>query len=101
MVKNFHAIVRFDSQGELVCFCAYEDYLRGECGCREKYNCPEAMIDITVLPQSRPSERGLKKMTKVTKEANQAFKKVAEETNRIKQGVSKLEKAIKGTRFRI
>jgi hypothetical protein len=101
MVEKFHAIVRFDSRGEMVCFCPYEDYLRGQSECRDKYNCPEAMLEITVLPGSKPSEQGLRKVRKVTKEITQTFKKATEETNRIKQGVTRLEKAIRDSRYRI
>ena len=101
MVEKLQTIVRFDSQGELVCFCSYEDYLRGHCECRDKYNCPEAMMEITVLPNSKPSEQGLRKAKKATKEITQTLKKATEETNRIKQGVNRLEKAIRGSRYRI
>lgn len=101
MTQNFHAIVRFDRQGELVCFCSYEDYLRGQSECRGKYNCAEAMIEVTVLPNSRPSEQGLQEVKKAGKEISKTLKKAAEGTNRIKQGITVLEKAVKGSRFRI
>jgi len=101
MGEKFHAIVRFDRNGEVICFCSYDEYLRGKCDCRDKHNCPEAMIDITVLPNSRPSEQEVKKVERAEKEISKSLKKAAEETNRIKQGVTRLEKAIKGTRFRI
>ena len=101
MAEKFHAIVRFDSQGEVVCFCSYEDYLRGQCECRDKYNCPEAMIDITVLPSSKPSEQGLQKVKKTAKEMTKTTKKVVAETNRIKQGLAQLEKNIRNSRFRV
>lgn len=101
MVERFHAIVRFDSQGDVTCFCSYEDYLRGKCGCRERYDCAEAMFEITVLPSSRPSEQVLQKAKKAQDGVARTLKKAAEETNRIKQGVTRLEKAVKGSRFRI
>ncbi len=101
MGEKFHAIVRFDSNGEVICFCSYDEYLRGKCACRDNYNCPEAMIDITVFPNSRPSDQEVKKVERAGKEINKALKKATEETNRIKQGVSRLEKAIKGSLFRI
>ena len=98
---QFHAIVRFDAQGDVICFCPYEEYLRGKCACREKYDCPEAMVDITVLPNSRPSEQGLQEIKKEQREIKQTLKKVTKQSSRIKQGVAQLEKAIKNSRFRI
>ncbi len=97
MVEKFHGIVNFNAAGEVVCFCSYDEYLKGKCFCREKKDCPEAMIEITVIPSSQP----LQKIKKVVKETNQALKKATAQTNRIKQGVTRLEKAIKGSRFKI
>jgi len=101
MEEKFHAIVRFNTNGDLVCFCPYDNYLRGGCGCRDKYDCPEAMIEITVLPKSKPSEQTVNKIKKADKDITKSLKQTEVSLNRIKQGVSRLEKAIKGTRFRI
>jgi len=101
MSEKFHGIVNFNEAGEVVCFCSYEEYLRGKCVCRETKDCPEAMIEITVMPTSKPSEKGVREIKKVQKETTKALKKVTAQTNRIKQGVTRLEKAIKGSRFRI
>lgn len=101
MNDRLHAIVRFNAEGKLVCFCPYDNYLRGGCGCRDQYDCPEAMIEITVLPKSRPSEQQASKIERAEKEASKHLKDAANNLNRIKQGVSRLEKAVKNSRFRI
>jgi hypothetical protein len=101
-VSSFRAIVNLDERGEVDCFCSYENYLKGGCECRnEGLDCPEALIDITVMPNSRPSEQlklGIKKVTKKVDKINRDLKKA---TDRIKQGVGQLEKATKGNRWRI
>lgn len=100
-MSSFRAIVNIDEEGDVVCFCPYENYLKGSCKCRDKFDCPEAMIDITVLPKSRPSEQAelrIKKVTRVLKESERKVKKV---NDRIKQGLNQLEKATKRNRWRI
>lgn len=101
MPEKFHGIVNMNSAGEVICFCSYEEYLRGKCVCREKHDCPEAMIEITVLPNSKPSEQSVQEIKKVQKQTSGALRKALAQTNQIKQGVSRLEQAIKGTRFKI
>ncbi len=101
MSEKFHGIVNFNTAGQVVCFCSYEEYLRGKCVCREKNDCPEAMIEITVLPNSKPSQQRRQEVKKLEKQATKTLKKVTAQTNRIKQGVTRLEKAIKGSRFKI
>ena len=100
-MSSFRAIVNLDEDGDVTCFCPYENYLKGHCKCRDKFDCPEAMIEITVLPKSRPSEQaelGIKKVARELKESERTMKKA---NDRIKQGLSQLEKATKGTRWRI
>ncbi|KKM25941.1 hypothetical protein LCGC14_1589860 [marine sediment metagenome] len=100
-MSSFRAIVNLDEDGDVTCFCPYENYLKGNCKCRNKFDCPEAMIDITILPKSRPSEQaelGIKKITRELKKSERTMKKA---NDRIKQGLSQLEKATKGTRWRI
>lgn len=100
-MSSFRAIVNLDEDGDVVCFCPYDNYLRGHCECRDKFDCPEAMIEITVLPKSRPSEQvelGLKKAEKELKNSEKTIKKA---NDRIKQGLNQLEKATKGNRWRI
>ncbi len=100
-MSSFRAIVNVDADGDVTCFCPYENYLKGNCKCRVKFDCPEAMIEITVLPKSRPSEQvelGIKKIARELKKSERTVKKA---NDRIKQGLSQLEKATKGTRWRI
>jgi hypothetical protein len=89
--KQFHGIVRLNVLGDVVCFCSYDDYLRNACACREKYDCPEAMIDVTVLPGTRPSEQALEPFKKAERE----IKKVSKNINSIRKGVSRLERDMK------
>ena len=81
---KFHGIVRFDSTGEIVCFCSYEEYLRKGCACRERFDCPEAMIEITVLPGTKPSDRSMESL----KKAGRKIKKVSKSINSIKWSFS-------------
>lgn len=97
----FRAIVNLDEDGDVTCFCPYDNYLKGKCECREKFNCPEAMIEITVLPKSRPSEQAQAGIKKVTRELKDSERKMKKSNDRIKQGLSQLEKATKGNRWRI
>lgn len=100
-MSSFRAIVNVDAEGDVTCFCPYENYLKGNCECRVKFDCPEAMIEITVLPKSRPSEQaelGIKKIAREIKKSERVVKKA---NDRIKQGLSQLEKATKGNRWRI
>lgn len=101
MEEKLHAIVRFNVEGQLVCFCPYDNYLRGGCACRDEFDCPEALVEITVLPKSRPSEQHVNKIKTAEKKVTKNLKETTANLNRIKQGVSRLEKAIKGTKFRI
>lgn len=91
---EFQGIVNINAQGEVVCFCTREEAMQGKCICRKKHDCPEAIINIEVLPGTRPSERSVAQLTKTSE-------KVDKEVNKIKEGLSKLEKAVKGTKFRI
>ncbi len=101
-MSPFRAIVNLDDDGNVSCFCGYENYLKGDCLCRnEGFDCPEAMIDITVMPNSKPSDQVQGEVKKVTREAEKANRELKKATDRIKQGVGQLEKATKGTRWRI
>ena len=100
-VSSFRAIVNLDENGELLCFCPYDEYLRGQCECRDQYDCPEAFVEITVLPKSKPSEQQLRDIEKVSKELKKADRQIKRADHRIKQGVNRLEEAIRKTRTRI
>ncbi len=100
--KKFHGIILLNDNDEIVCFCSYDDYLQGNCACRDKYDCPEALIEVTVLPGSRPSD----KMKRAVKDIKKASKDVVKHTriinNSIKKGLVDLEKAVrKAGRFKI
>ena len=95
--KRFHGIVNFNKAGELVCFCSYDEYLQGKCVCRTDLDCPEAMIEITVLPNSRPSDEIVTTIRKAAK----AVKNVNKSMNSIKAGVRRLEKSLKGSKYKV
>ena len=100
--KKFHGIVLLDVNDEIVCFCSYDDYLQGNCACRDKFDCPEALIEVTVLPGTRPSD----KIKKIVKDVKRARKDVVKHTrvmhNSIKKGLADLEKAVrKSGRFKL
>lgn len=97
----FRAIVNLDEDGDVTCFCPYDNYLRGHCECRDKFDCPEAMIEITVLPKSRPSEQAELGLKRVERELKNSEKTIKKANDRIKQGLTQLEKATKGNRWRI
>ena len=86
--KKSHGIVRLNSDGKVVCFCPYDDYLRNRCVCRDKFDCPEAMIEVTVIPGTRPSDQDLEPLRK----AERTIKKVTKNINSIKKGISRLER---------
>lgn len=99
--NRFRAIVNLDHKGEILCFCPYDEYLQGKCVCREDYDCPEAIIEVNVLPKSRPSDKRVEEITKATKQVQKVDKELKKSKDRIKQGVRRLEEASKSTRWRI
>lgn len=99
--SRFRAVVKIDDRGELECFCSYDEYLQGKCVCREEFNCPEAFIEVTVLPNSRPSDKGVSVLKKSMRETKKAGRDLKRATDRIKQGVNRLEKVTRGNKWRI
>jgi len=91
---EFRGVVNINDKGQVVCFCYQTEVLQGKCTCQDRDDCPEAVISIEVIPGTRPSERGVKKVVKAGKE-------VAKEVIKIKEGLSRLEKAVRNTKFRI
>lgn len=91
---EFRGVVNINEEGEVVCFCSHKEVLQGKCSCQKKYNLPESLISIEVLPGTRPSERGVKKL-------EDAGEKAIREVNKIKEGLTQLEKSIRGTKFRL
>ncbi len=91
---EFKGVVNLNAKGEVVCFCSEQEVLRGKCLCKDRDDCPDAIICIEVIPGSRPSEQSVKKVEKTVQ-------KITKETNKIKEGLAQLEKAIKNTKFRL
>ncbi len=91
---EFTGVVNINEHGDIVCFCSKDEVLRGKCLCQNRDDCPEAIITVEVLSGTRPSERGLRKIAK----ANES---VVKQVAKIKEGLSKLEKAVKKSKYRI
>lgn len=101
-MSSFRAIVNLDEDGDVTCFCPYDKYLEGRCVCRAKgSDCPEAMVEITVMPHSKPSDQEKLEVRKIERVSKKLNKDLKQATDRIKQGVSQLEKATKGSPWRI
>jgi len=101
-MSYFRAIVNLDEEGDVACFCPYENYLKGYCECRKSgIDCPEAMIDITIMPNSRPSDQAKGEIKRITKKVEKGNADIKKSSDRIKQGLSRLEKATKINRWRI
>jgi hypothetical protein len=91
---EFRGVVNIDAKGEVVCFCSHSEVLQGKCLCRNRDDCPEAIISVEVMPGTRPSEQGISKIVK-------AKKNVAQDVVKIKEGLSRLEQAVRKTKFRL
>ena len=100
-MEKLHIIANIDEDGDLICFCPYEDYLKGDCICRDKADCPEAMINITILPNSRPSQQGVQKVTSEVKKVEKQVRHVIKSTNKIKEGLNSLDQAMRKNKFRL
>lgn len=91
---EFRGVVNISPSGEIVCFCTEKEALQGKCHCQKNHDCPEAMINIEVIPGTKPSEKGVRKVVKSKDD-------IVKEAAKIKEGLSRLEKAVKKTKFRI
>ncbi len=100
-MERLHVIINMDKNGEVLCFCPYEEYLLGDCICRDSADCPEAMMDITILPNSRPSQQEAQKITSEVKRIEKQVKQVVRNTNKIKEGLHTLEQSMKRNKFRL
>jgi len=91
---EFRGVVNINEKGEVVCFCSQAEALQGKCLCQQRDNCPEAVISIEVIPGTRPSEKGIRKVAKSAEDVNK-------EVIKIKEGLTRLEKAVKNSKFRL
>ena len=92
---KFHGIVKLDSNGEISCFCSYDEYLQGKCGCRDRFDCPEAFIEATILPGTRPSDK-VKQTIKAAKKVGSNLRKSTRHLDSsIKKGIAQLEKDVR------
>lgn len=91
---EFRGVVNIDEKGEVVCLCSHKEVLQGKCICQKKENCPEAIISIDVIPGSRLSE-------KTQRPATKSKQTLVKDVAKIKEGLSRLEQAVKKTKFRL
>jgi hypothetical protein len=91
---EFKGVVNINEAGEVVCFCSHKEVLQGKCACHKKYDLPQAIISVEVIPGSRPSEQAAKK-------ADKAGRELVKDANKIKEGLTQLEKSVKGSKFRV
>ena len=100
-MEKTHSIVNINSDGEVVCFCSYEEYLAGKCSCRNKYNCPEALISVEVIPGTRPSDQVTTKLKASSTEMKKSLQGIESGAKKIKEGLTHLERSLSKNRHRI
>jgi hypothetical protein len=89
---SFEGSVCLDTDGNVSCFC-YSD--QDQCSCSEDPNCFSAVIDISLLSRKSSSK-------KLEEACNKISNNLKTAENKIKEGISALEKAIdKNKHFRI
>lgn len=96
-----HVILNADETGDIKCFCPYEEYLQGRCVCREKFDCPEAIIEFKILAGTKPSEQIGASLNKIDRELRKTKRVIERNAGKIKQGLASLEKAIHRSKFKI
>lgn len=100
--NSFAARVRFDDEGNLLCFCQLRDPGAPVPECREDYDCPEARIEVAVVAGTRPSEQQAAPTKRALRNLEKELKGAARSVEKIKQGLLPLEQSIKkNPRFRI
>jgi len=97
---RFKGCVRFED-GEMVCFCYESDVKAGQCECKSKFDLPECVITLEQIAGTRPSEQEAPAIVKEIKSAEGHLRELAKQSQEIKKGLQNLEKAAKGSRFRV
>lgn len=100
-MSRMHVILNTDATGDIKCFCPYEEYLQGLCVCREKFDCPEAIIEFKILAGTKPSEQVGASLKKIDRDLKTTKRAIEQNTGKIKQGLASLEKAIQRSKFKI
>jgi nucleoid-associated protein YgaU len=99
---SFVGVVRLNEAGEMVCFCYQKDVQAGLCDCKERFDCPEALIEISVIAGTRPSETVETAMGQAEKALSKATQEAEKGAESIKKGLAQLEKSIRqNSRFKI
>lgn len=99
---SFVGVVRLNDEGELLCFCYQKDVEAGLCECRQRFDCPEAQVAVSVITGTRPSEIEAAAIESASRSLAKSVKDTAQGAEAIKQGLAQLEKSIrKNSRFRI
>lgn len=93
---SFTAIVRFDEQGDVACFCYEEE--QESCGCVGRFPCARAKFNIEIQEHLRLEEIPQSSIVNNLK----AISRKTEHTSRkIKESVRNLEKSMRNTKFRL
>ena len=98
----FVGVVRLNDEGEMLCFCYQKDVDAGLCDCRRRFDCPEARVEISIIPGTRPSEVEAAATSQASRSLSKSVKDTVKGAEAIKQGLAQLEKSIqKNSRFRV
>ena len=91
---EFKGVVNINNKNEVICFCSHQEVLQGKCICQKRDDCPEAIISVEILEGTRPSEKNINQVSK-------SISEITKSTVKIKEGLSKLEREVKKTKFRL
>lgn len=99
---SFVGVVRLNEDGELLCFCYQKDVDAGLCDCQRRFDCPEARVEISIIPGTRPTEMEAAADDQAAKLLSKSVKDTIKSAESIKKGLAQLEKSIqKNSRFRL
>ncbi len=96
-----HVIVNMGEDGDVKCFCPYEEYLRVKGDCRSKFDCAEAILDVRIVAGSKPSEQTSSAVTVTSMDIKKASRDITRSARKIKEGLARFEKSVRGSKFRL
>jgi len=88
-------------EGKITCFCKLADWEREQYKCREIYDCPIAVLDVSILPNTRPSDEAKLGLKASEKKFLKGAAELSKSIQKIKQGITSLEKAAAQNKFRL
>ena len=96
-----HVLVNISPDGDVKCFCPYEEYLQIKGDCRSKFDCAEAILDVSTIAGSKPSEQIPTALSVTSRDVKKASGDIIRQSRRIKEGLASFEKAVRGSKFRL